>query len=254
LPWALRYGADVVLTVYERQAAEVRHEVPSSIPVVAVANGIHVDHYTQPDPDPEGTTSLREGASHVAVLVGHVSQVKGYPTYLRAAAEVLRKYPRALFLCAGGETIGVGYTDAMRALAANLGISDRVRFLGVVTDVRRVLRAADVFVLPSEQEGLPLAALEAMSCGLPVIATPVNGVPEAVSDGETGVLVPVGDHVTLAAALGDLFGDSEKRERLGNAGEKRVRARFSVDRVQQRLLTLYADVLGRRVEAGHYSC
>ncbi|WP_157899281.1 glycosyltransferase family 4 protein [Luteitalea pratensis] len=242
LEWALRYGAEAVVTVYEHQAREIRGHVPAHIPVIPIPNGIDVEHYAAPDPSPEATAALREGASHTAVLVGHVSEVKGYPTYLRAAKLVLERFPQALFLCAGGETVGVGYTDRMRHLAAELGVSPRVRFLGPLPDVRVALRAADLFVLPSEQEGLPLAALEAMSCGRAVISTPVNGVPEAVQAGVTGLLVPPRDAEALAAAIVTLFTDASRRAEMGRQGVRRVRERFGVQRVQQRLNSLYREL------------
>lgn len=249
LAWALRLGAELVLTVYTRQAEEIRAHVPAGIPVVPVPNGIEVEHYAAADPDPARTMSLREGATHVALLVGHVSEVKGYPTYLRAAASVLARYPRALFLCAGGETVGIGYTEQMKALATELGIAGRVRFLGALPDVRVALRACDVFVLPSEQEGLPLAALEAMSCGKPVISTPVNGVPEAVQDGQTGLLVPPRAPEPLAAAMAALFESSGRARDLGAAGFARVQSHFSVGRVQQRLNAIYNDLVAGRMPA-----
>jgi glycosyltransferase involved in cell wall biosynthesis len=143
----------------------------------------------------------------------------------------------------------VGYTEQMRRLTCELGIDERVRFLGPLQDVRVALRACDVFVLPSEQEGLPLAALEAMSCGKAVIATPVNGVPEAVVDGETGLLVPPRSAGALAAAIERLFGAPELRRAYGAAGLARVRRRFSVERVQQRLNGIYADLVSGRSPA-----
>ena len=238
LTYALRYGADLVLTVYRKQADEIRSDVRSDIPVLAVPNGIEVDHYVSTEDDP-AARALREDASHVAAIVAHVSEVKGYPTFLEAAARVLTAYPHALFLCAGGETTSQGYTDSMRRLARDLGISARVRFLGAVADVRPVLRAADLFVLPSEQEGLPLAALEAMSCGRAVVSTPVNGVPEAVLDGTTGLLVPPRDPRRLADAIFALFADAGRRNAMGQAGLRRVREHFEVNRVQRDLNTVY---------------
>jgi len=112
-----------------------------------------------------------------------------------------------------------------------LGLADAVVFAGFRTDVPALLRAADVFVLPSLLEGLPNTALEAMSVGLPVVATRVDGVPEAVVDGETGLLVPPEDSAALAEALGKLLAEPGTRSAMGEAGRLRAETEFSVERM-----------------------
>ena len=139
--------------------------------------------------------------------------------------------PECVFLALGGETTGVGPLARYQQLAADLGIGDRVHFLGFRSDVADVLRAADLVVLPSLDEGLPLAVLEAMACAKPVVATPVGGVPEAVIDEVTGLLVPPNEPQRLASAVLRILNDRHLAQRMGNAARARVQAQFSVPRL-----------------------
>jgi glycosyltransferase involved in cell wall biosynthesis len=126
-------------------------------------------------------------------------------------------------------------------VAAELG--DAGRLLGEREDVSEQLAQADAFVLSSRSEGLPMAILEAMAAGLPVVATAVGGIPELVADGETGLLVPPGDPDALAAALRRLVADPELRRRLGEAARARVEERFSLAATRSAHLALYERLL-----------
>ena len=103
----------------------------------------------------------------------------------------------------------------MRQLAADLGLAGRVHFLGQRRDIPDLLAALDIFVLPSHSEGVSLALLEAMAAGLPVIATAVGGLPEVVTDGENGLLIPPKDPEALAAALARLLADPDSGQKAG---------------------------------------
>jgi glycosyltransferase involved in cell wall biosynthesis len=127
------------------------------------------------------------------------------------------------------------------AVAAELG--DAGELLGARDDVAEQLARADVFVLSSRSEGLPMAILEAMAAGLPVVATDVGGIPELVADGETGLLVPPGDADALAAALQRLVADAELRRRLGDAARARVEERFSLAATRRAHVELYDRLL-----------
>jgi glycosyltransferase involved in cell wall biosynthesis len=126
------------------------------------------------------------------------------------------------------------------------GLTDRVHLLGARSDVPRLLSAADAFVLPSLWEGLPMALLEAMAAGLPVIATSVSGTRQVVEDGRTGILVTPADSNALAQAISRVVADAALRGRLGRAARAHVRAEFSVDRQALRHLKLYRECLIRQ--------
>jgi len=129
--------------------------------------------------------------------------------------------------------------DTLQKQCSDLGLSSRIRFLGARRDLGNILAAADVFVMPSFWEGLPLAMVLAMGAGLPVVATRVAGIPEVVKDGVSGLLVPPGDSAELGAALSRVVNDETTRGRLGQAARAAVRPRFGIDRYVQSVTALY---------------
>jgi N-acetyl-alpha-D-glucosaminyl L-malate synthase BshA len=133
-----------------------------------------------------------------------------------------------------------------RALAriAALGLDADVELLGERIDLPAVLRDAALFLLPSQTESFGLAALEAMACGLPVIASAVGGLPEVVADGETGYLRPVGDVVAMAACAGRLLDDEPLRRRMATAARRRAETQFRVEPAVDRYLSVYRRLVG----------
>jgi glycosyltransferase involved in cell wall biosynthesis len=130
---------------------------------------------------------------------------------------------------------------ALEAEIERTGLGEHVELLGDRDDVPELLAGADVFVLSSDSEGFPMSVLEAMAAGLPVVASAVGGVPEAVRDGETGSLVPPRDAAALAEALRRLVADPALRERLGDAGRQKVEREFSLERFEHDHLELYRN-------------
>jgi glycosyltransferase involved in cell wall biosynthesis len=215
---------------YERQGYPARIEV--------VYNGV--------DPGEDGLDrSLRDelGIPRDAVLVGEIGRlcdVKGQRELIHAVARL----DGAHVLLVGVDLErGGAYQAELEREADRLGVRGRVVFAGRRGDVSRVLAELDVLALPSWTEGLPLVVLEAMAHGRAVVATPVGGTPEVVVDGETGLLVPPRDVDALADALRRLLDDPGLRNRLGEAGRRRVRERFSADAMTRRVLELYDEVL-----------
>jgi glycosyltransferase involved in cell wall biosynthesis len=138
---------------------------------------------------------------------------------------------------------------ALQQLASRLLPPANVRFLGYRADVADLLVASDVFVLASDWEGLPVSILEAMLCGLPVVATRVSGIPEAVTDGEEGWLVPPRDPARLAAAIGCLLDDPAAAIAMGRRGRQRVLRDFSLERAARATADLYREVVQRAAPA-----
>jgi glycosyltransferase involved in cell wall biosynthesis len=245
IEYVFRFGPEVVIGCYRGQASEVSDMVFRVSPrsrITAIPYGIDTTKYS---PQVDGmpiASDLRFGAKHVALIVGHLSEVKGYPAFFKAAARVARLVDSVAFLVLGEETVKTGYREYLEELARSLGIAHCVYFLGWRADVATVLRAADVMVLPSRAEGLPLSILEAMACGKPVVATRVNGVPEAVVDGTTGTLVEPDDDEAIAEALLRLFHKPDIARRMGAEARQVAETQFSVTRFVRDIETLYDEL------------
>lgn len=128
-------------------------------------------------------------------------------------------------------------------LSRTLGLKDVVEFCGFVTDISDFLSTLDVFVLPSMQEGIPIAVLEAMRAGVPVVASAVGGIPEIIVHRKNGILVRPCDVDALASALGEIANDNGIRDRIGAEAKATVSSRFSARRLTAELVSLYADLL-----------
>ena len=193
---------------------------------------------------PEEIASFRkrEGLSpraSVAVCVSNFFNYKGHDDLVEALARISGEFPDATCVLIGRDA---GSLEAARTLARKLGILPRLRFAGPRADVPDFLRAADLFVHPSHQEGFSNAILEAMAAGLPVVACDVGGNPEAVVDGETGRLVPSRNPDLLAAAMEELLRDEGKRRAMGEAGRRRAEERFSLGRMIAEVEAMYESL------------
>lgn len=200
--------------------------------VVVVHNGIEA-----PDAQPARPEGVPADAA-LLLLVGRLAAVKGQRQLIEALAR-LRRTDAVVLLAGKDIERGGAYCRELEFRAAELGVDDRVVFLGYRNDVPALLAAADVLVLPSQVEGLPLVVLEAMAAARPVVATAVGGTPELVFDGETGLLVPAGDVTALTAALDELLADPTRARALGVAGRRRFEERFTLETMTRRVLALY---------------
>jgi glycosyltransferase involved in cell wall biosynthesis len=162
--------------------------------------------------------------SGAVLFLGRLGQHKGTFDLIEAAA-LMRQRGVIFEMWLAGD----GALDDASTLAEKLGVASQIRILGWVDSERRndLLRRASIFVLPSYNEGLPMSVLEAMGAGIPVVTTPVGGIPEAVRDGVQGLLVPPGDRKAIAAAITRLLTDNALRADMGMAGRKTVEAMFS---------------------------
>ncbi len=174
-------------------------------------------------------------ADRAAVIVARLFPEKNHRLLLAAFAEAAARVPDAKLLIVGD---GVEQA-AIEEVIAKLNLGGRVAMLGVRRDIPQILAGADVFVLSSDREGLPIAVLEAMAAGLPVIATSVGDLPLVVKDGQTGLLVPRRDVGELAKALVRLLGDAEPCERMGRGGRELVSEAYSLDQLVKRHSELY---------------
>jgi glycosyltransferase involved in cell wall biosynthesis len=179
------------------------------------------------------------------LTLGRLDPVKNLDVLLSAVAMLRDRGVDVSLDVLGAEQ--PGYPEHAHALVVQrdeLALADIVVLRGHIDDPTPFLRSATIYVHPSRHEMQPLAILEAMAAGLPVVASRAGGIPDLVRDGETGVLVPPGDAVALADALERLLGDDELTARLGVAGHERVRADFAPSTTIDRLEALYCGLLG----------
>jgi glycosyltransferase involved in cell wall biosynthesis len=170
--------------------------------------------------------------------VGRLEEQKGHTYLLQALPAVLDALGEITVLLAGDGRLWGTLTRQAR----ELGVADQVKFLGARRDMPLIYQALDVFVLPSLWEGLPLALLEAMGAGLPVVATRVGGVVDVIEDGVNGRLASPGDSQALAGAIVELANRPELRREMGSAARDTVRLRYSQEAMFKRLAALYLDL------------
>lgn len=188
---------------------------------------------------------LPEGCKVIG-MVARVAPAKDYRTLVRAAARVVSEHKDVRFLVVGDherEEPHRRHFEEVTGWIREYGVEPYFVFAGFRHDVRRALAAMDVFVLSTHREGLPLVLIEAMAEGLPVVATRVDGVPEIVREGETGLLHEHEDDAGLAAGLSSLLADSARAARLGEAGRAFVRERFNRAQFAANMTDLYRQML-----------
>lgn len=178
----------------------------------------------------------RRANGPVIGAVGRLSPEKGYDVAIRA----LTGLPGATFVLVGDGA----ERPRLEALAGELGVAERVEVIGWSSEPRRYLPGFDVFVLPSRQEGFPLAVVEAMLAGVPVVASDVGSVGEAVVEAETGFLVPPDDPAALSERLRHVIADPELARKLGDSGRERARANFTAETMARSFEELYRAILG----------
>lgn len=178
-------------------------------------------------------------------MVACLREEKRIDVLIAAAPKVLARYPDVELLIAGEGRC----RDALVQQARALGIADRVTFLGHREDVADVLARADIFALPSRSEAFPNSIMEAMAAGLPVVASNVGGIPELVSDQQTGYLVPPGNPDALATALVSLIDHPDRAAAFGQAGRDRINQTYSFDRMVGQFETLYLTEHDARLSA-----
>ena len=177
----------------------------------------------------------------LALTVANLRRNKDYPNLLRAAALASSIEPRLQFAAVGQGPL----LDEVKALHHELGLGSRYRLLGFRRDVHELMAAADVFLLGSIHEGLPVAVMEAFAAGLPVVATEVGGLPQQVREGQEGLLVPPSDHEALAEALVTVARDDDLRARMGEAAARRA-ADYDIRTAVREQEAVYDELARRR--------
>jgi len=208
--------------------------------IQVIHNGIDLDKYVVGRADANLKAQLGIPAdAFVAGTVGSLHEVKGLHYLLEAARQVACAHPNFRLLVTGKGPL----EDDLKKAAAELGISDKVEFLGFRDDVPEILKLLDVYLCSSISEGLSLSILEAMAVGKAVVATNVGGNPELIVHGQNGYLVPSCDSPALAEKIISLIGDNNLRESFGKAGREIADRNFSLRAMVAKYEDLYEELL-----------
>lgn len=235
--WATRMvleQADRTVALSESWADAIRHHVPEAKVEVI--------------PNPVRSFPVSKSVGQKTVLfAGKLESRKGYRTLLEAVPAILKSQHTVRFIFAGH-----GETAEAERIADVLGIASSVEILGWVSQLEMDLlyRNASVFCLPSRNEGVPMSVLEAMSHGVPVVCTPVGGLPEIIHDGKNGIFAVVDNVTSLANGILTLLNDLNYAVQVGEAGRNTVNAFCSLEEVDRRLSTLYNAIHSQHAGAG----
>lgn len=238
---ALAHVTDRIVAVSDEVRDDlVRLHVAPPEKIAVIPYGFDLDARVHTDAETRHRKRQELGAGDHELVIGwagRLTEIKQPLALVRVCAAVQGSM---LVLAGDGEL-----RAEVEALAAELGVADRVRLLGYVDDIGDWYAAFDAVILASLNEGAPVVAIEAQAAGLPVVATDAGGTRTVVDDGETGFVVPLGDVAALAERLTRLRDDDALRHRLGEAGAARMRERFSTERMVDDVERLYARILQR---------
>jgi len=226
------------------------HPVPEK-KVVLIPNGIDTEKFT-PGKDPEIRKKYGIPENSIVVgIAGRLSWWKGYREFLLTAKNLVKKYDNIYFLAVGGATVGEEQeAEDIKEFCRSLNIHGKVIFAGFQKEPERFYRAMDIFVYPAYAEAFGLVVAEAMSCGLPVVASDSDGILDIVDDGVTGILVSVKDTNKVTEAVLSLLQDTEKITNFSNAARERVLKYFSNKNMLMQMECIYNKILQERGENG----
>ncbi|MBE0410272.1 MAG: glycosyltransferase family 4 protein [Anaerolineales bacterium] len=217
--------------------------------LATIYNGVDLERFTPRDRDEYQQLKnlyMRDmGLSEETILitsVGRLHKQKGYDFLLQAIPEVRLDHKNARFIFVGDGDM----RESLQSLSRSLGLDSVVYFLGIREDIPEILAISDLFILPSRWEGFPNVLLEAMSTGLAVIASAIDGSIELIEHGENGMLVPPSNPNKLAKTIIQLLENVELRVRLGQAARKHVEKKFSEDKFIDSFAALYEDLFQKK--------
>lgn len=247
LQWAFRRPPHLIITCAQYLVDHVRTHLPAQYQdkqkIVAVPNAVDIEKFT---PANKRAAKARLGAPlevPMALMLANLAPHKGQETTIRAMAHLKQQGTMMCCWIAGierGDT--EHYTTYLRTLVHDLALEDTVRFLGQRDDTPDLLRAADMLLLPSTVEGLPLSILEAQATKVPVLAAPTAGIPEIIKDGQTGLLIPAGDVNGYVAGIQQLLAQPSLSHGIAEAAYVQATQKHNWENLCKRVWDLYHDL------------
>jgi len=218
------------------------HGVPAE-KVVRIYNGIETNSY-DPASGADGSSRFRAGMGfrpedRLVGAIGRMVWQKGFEYLIRGIPDVLKACPQARFLFVGDGPL----RESLQALSSRLGSGGSVFFTGFQRDIRDILSALDVCVIPSLREGFPMVTLEAMAMARPIVATRIDGVTEQMTDGREGFLVPPEDPTALARAVSTVLLDRSLAQEMGRQARLTVERKFPVERMVAETERVYQSLI-----------
>jgi glycosyltransferase involved in cell wall biosynthesis len=241
LKWVRRRG-DAFVTCSREMAAELEAEGIAKEKIHVIPNAIYTEHFRPVKPAEKIALRKQVGMQDGvwACYAGRLSAEKGLNLLVQVWVKVILQMPTARLLIVGDGD----QRPALEALTRQLGLDEHVHFTGPVPETLQYLQACDLYVQPSYTEGLPVSMLEAMACGLPVLATGVGGVTDILCDGKNGIVIPARDADRLEEGLRRLLSSETLRLHLGAQARQDVVAYCDIEQVGQALLNLYCQLVG----------
>jgi len=236
----LAHFTDRIITVTDEQRREIlSYKVGSPRKVVSVPLGLELERFLECEKGKIKRELHIDDHTKMVGIVARLVPVKNHLCFLRSASIVLERCKNVKFLIVGDGEL----RELLEMEVCNLGLQNDVIFLGFRRDLEHIYADLDVVVLSSLNEGLPVAIIEAMAAGKPVVCTKVGGVPDLVEDGKNGFLVPSDDHIAMADAIVKILDDPHLAEKMGSEGRKKVYPAYTKERLIKDMENLYEELL-----------
>lgn len=243
--WLARWS-DVIINVSEKCREDLLSVgIGNDKKMITIPLGLELDRFQQQVPALAGRFRERLGIPEDVPVVSHVARmvpIKRHDVFLRAIRRVWDQFPEARFVLVGDGEM----RPQLERLAEELDLDDRLVWAGFVREQELIYADTDLLVLTSDNEGLPVAVIEALASGRPVISTRVGGVPELIDEGETGYIVPPGNPEALADALVDALSDMDRLRRMGQKGQQKTLEKYNSHRLVHDIDRLYQSLLKKR--------
>jgi glycosyltransferase involved in cell wall biosynthesis len=250
LQWACRRPPDLIVPCARFMVPGIRAALPAqyqeSQQIESLPNAVDVDRFAAHRHVDRRAAKEAIGATSglpLVVMAANLAPLKGQTTAIRALGKLKAQNVAVDLWLAGEDREKRGYERELEELARRERVADRVRFLGFRSDIERLYAAADIVLLPSASEGLPLTLLEAQAAGVPVLAAPVGGIPEIVEDGKTGWLIAADDADGYANRIKTLLENPDLRRAVADRAYERVRANHNLKEYCNRMIELYDRLL-----------
>jgi len=249
--------ADVFVTMYSDMTKELEDYGVDMRKVTLIPQSVNAERYQVANTEVRKSMRRKLGLpekNRIAVYTGRIVSYKGVPVLLREWERLRREMDDiTLVICGSGGVDIYACEDEMRAYVDEHSLADSVKFAGAVRNVDEYLQAADVFVLPTENDAFPLCLLEAMACGLPLITTTVGALKDVIEHRRNGLVMEPGNGEQLFNELKELFQDADLREKLGRAAREDVMNNYTLDIIARRYIELFGETVSAAASGGSLS-